>query len=102
MPIVFLTSYGDIPITVQAMKAGAIEFFMKPLNEERMLSTMGRAMEASRAKLEQETELLALHERHSSLSTREQEVMGQPDLKASDVPLVTFKISIKPDDDEEP
>jgi FixJ family two-component response regulator len=76
MPIVFLTSYGDIPITVQAMKAGAIEFFMKPLNEERMLSTMGRAMEASRAKLEQETELLALHERHSSLSTREQEVMA--------------------------
>ena len=76
MPIIFLTGYSDVPIAVQAMKAGAIEFFMKPFDDETLLTAIDRALEASRSRLEHEMEQLALRRRHESLSGREQEVMA--------------------------
>jgi FixJ family two-component response regulator len=76
MPIIFLTGYSDVPIAVQAMKAGAIEFFMKPFDDEKLLTAIDRALEASRSRLDHEAELLALRRRHQSLSGREQEVMA--------------------------
>jgi FixJ family two-component response regulator len=76
MPIIFLTGYSDVPIAVQAMKAGAIEFFMKPFNDEELLPAIGRALEASKIRLKHDAELLALRRRHESLSGREQEVLA--------------------------
>jgi FixJ family two-component response regulator len=76
MPVIFLTGYSDVPIAVQAMKAGAIEFLMKPYDDEEILTAIGHALEASRSRLEHEAELLALRKRHESLSGREQEVMA--------------------------
>ena len=76
MPIIFLTGYSSVPIAVKAMKAGAIEFFMKPFDDEELLSAIGRALEASRTRLEHGAELLALRRRHEALSSREQEVMA--------------------------
>jgi FixJ family two-component response regulator len=76
MPIIFLTGYSDVPIAVQAMKAGAIEFFMKPFDDETLLTAIDRALKASRTRLEHDAELLALRRRHESLSGREQEVMA--------------------------
>jgi FixJ family two-component response regulator len=73
--IIFLTGYTDIPITVEAMKAGAIEFFMKPCEDQDILTAVGRALEASRTRLDYEAELLTLRKRHESLSGREREVM---------------------------
>jgi FixJ family two-component response regulator len=74
--IIFLTGYTDIPITVEAMKAGAIEFFMKPCEDQDILTAVGRALEASRTRLDYEAELLTLRKRHESLSGREREVMA--------------------------
>jgi FixJ family two-component response regulator len=76
MPVIFLTGYSDVPVAVQAMKAGAVEFFMKPFDDEELLTAVGRALEASRTGLEHEAELLALRRRHEALSGREQEVMA--------------------------
>ena len=76
MPVIFLTGHSDVPIAVRAMKAGAIEFFMKPFDDEEILTAIGHALEASKARLEHEAELLALRKRHGSLSGREQEVMA--------------------------
>ena len=76
MPIIFLTGYSDVRIAVQAMKAGAIEFFMKPFDDKTLLTAIDRALEASRSRLDHEAELLALRRRHASLSGREQEVMA--------------------------
>jgi FixJ family two-component response regulator len=73
--VMFLTGCSDIRVTVQAMKAGAVEFFMKPCSDEDMLTALSRALQASSTRLEQEAELLALRTRHGSLSGREQEVM---------------------------
>lgn len=76
MPIIFITGYGDVPTTVQAMKAGAVEFLMKPFSDEVLLSAIQSAIERSRAALRHEAELQALRDRHASLSRREQEVMA--------------------------
>ena len=76
MPIIFITGYGDVPMTVQAMKAGAVEFLMKPFNDETLLSAIRQAIERSRATLGQEEEVKALRECYASLSRREQEVMA--------------------------
>jgi FixJ family two-component response regulator len=76
MPIIFITGYGDVPMTVQAMKAGAVEFLMKPFSEEALLSSIRQALERSRAALDQEGEVKALRDRYASLSRREQEVMA--------------------------
>jgi FixJ family two-component response regulator len=76
MPIIFITGYGDIPITVQAMKAGAVEFLTKPFDDDALLSAIQQALERSRIALDHETELLGLRDRHASLSRREREVMA--------------------------
>jgi len=76
MPIIFITGYGDVPMTVQAMKAGAVEFLTKPFGEDVLLSAIHHAIERSRAALEQEEEIRALRDRHASLSRREREVMA--------------------------
>jgi FixJ family two-component response regulator len=76
MPIIFITGYGDVPMTVQAMKAGAAEFLMKPFGNETLLSAIRQAIERSRAALGQEEEVRVLRDRYASLSRREQEVMA--------------------------
>ena len=76
LPIIFITGHGDIPMTVQAMKAGAVEFLTKPFGDEALLSAIRHAIERSCAALGQEAELQALRHRHASLSRREQEVMA--------------------------
>ena len=76
MPIIFITGYGDVPMTVQAMKAGAVEFLMKPFSDEVLLAAIRQAIERSRAALDQEEATKALRDRYASLSRREQEVMA--------------------------
>jgi FixJ family two-component response regulator len=75
MPIIFITGDGDVPTTVQAMKAGAVEFLTKPLREEALLEAIRSAIERSRAALGHEAELRALRDRYAALSRREREVM---------------------------
>ncbi len=75
MPIIFITGYGDVPITVQAMKAGAVEFLTKPFSDEALLSAIRGALERSRVALSQEAEMRVLRDRYTSLSQREREVM---------------------------
>lgn len=76
MPIIFVTGYGDVPMTVKAMKAGAVEFLTKPFNDEVLLTAIGQALERSRTALALESEVRALQARYASLSRREQEVMA--------------------------
>ena len=76
MPIIFITGRGDIPTTVQAMKAGAIEFLTKPLDADVLLPVIRDAIERSHVALDAEAEIAALRECHSSLSQREREVMA--------------------------
>jgi len=76
MPIIFITGYGDVPMTVQAMKAGAVEFLTKPFGDEVLLSAIRQAIERSRDTLEAEGALRALCDRYASLTAREQEVMA--------------------------
>lgn len=75
MPIIFITGHGDIPITVQAMKAGAVEFLTKPLSDEILLNAIRNALVRSKALLDRSTELKALKARYSCLTAREREVM---------------------------
>ena len=75
MPIIFITGYGDVPMTVRAMKAGAVEFLTKPFDDEVLLTAIRNAIERSRAALDREAELRALRERQASLTPREREVM---------------------------
>jgi len=76
MPIIFITGYGDVPMTVRAMKAGAAEFLTKPYDEQVMLDAIGHALDKSRVALVREAELRVLQDRYASLSTREREVMA--------------------------
>src|SRR5262245_26883835 len=76
MPIIFITGYGDIPMTVKAIKAGAVEFLTKPLTAEVLLKAIESALERSRASFDQEAGLQSLRDRYLSLSQREKEVMG--------------------------
>jgi FixJ family two-component response regulator len=76
MPIVFMSSRVDIQATVQAMKAGAFEFLIKPLVPEALLDAIHGALERSEAVLHELTQISALQERYESLSRREREVMG--------------------------
>src|ERR1043165_8257582 len=75
MPIIFITGHGDIPMTVQAMKAGAVEFLTKPFDDEVLLSAIQHALERSRAALGREEEIQALRDCYTSLTPREREVM---------------------------
>ena len=75
MPIIFITGHGDVPMTVQAMKAGAVEFLMKPFDDEVLLSAIRNAINRSAAVLDDQDELKALRESYESLTPREQEIM---------------------------
>jgi len=75
LPIVFITAHGDIPMTVQAMKGGAIEFLTKPFRDQDLLDAVEAGLARDRARREDEKALDVLRERFDSLSTREREVM---------------------------
>ena len=76
MPIIFITGHGDVPMSVQAMKAGAVEFLMKPFSDDALLSAIRHAIERSHTALGHEAEIRSLCDRYASLSRREQEVMA--------------------------
>ena len=76
MPIIFITGYGDIPMTVQAMKAGAVEFLTKPFDDGVLLTAIRHAIERSAAVLDEEAELQELRDCYASLTAREREVMA--------------------------
>jgi FixJ family two-component response regulator len=76
LPIIFITGHGDVPMTVQAMKAGAIEFLIKPLIGDVLLSAVRHALTRSQTVLRHEAQLRVLRDRYMSLSLREREVMA--------------------------
>jgi FixJ family two-component response regulator len=76
MPIIFITGHGDIPMTVQAMKAGATEFLTKPFDDQVLLGAIRQGLERSRASLGDEAEIQTLRDRYESLTPREREVMA--------------------------
>jgi FixJ family two-component response regulator len=76
MPIIFLTGYGDVPMTVRAMKAGAVEFLTKPFESDALLDAIRHAIERSHVALGEAAELQELQERYASLTRREREVMA--------------------------
>jgi len=76
VPIIFITGHGDVPKTVQAMKAGAVEFLTKPFKDDVLLSAVRQALERSRVALGEQAEMKELRDRYSSLSAREREVMA--------------------------
>jgi FixJ family two-component response regulator len=76
MPIIFITGFGDVPMSVRAMKAGAAEFLTKPFSDEVLLDAIRSALERSQAALDHEAEMQALRDRYASLSRREREVMA--------------------------
>jgi FixJ family two-component response regulator len=77
VPIIFITGYGDVPTTVRAMKAGAVEFLVKPFCDHELLRAIPRAFEISASALRDRARLEVLHSRYASLSPREREVMGR-------------------------
>jgi FixJ family two-component response regulator len=76
MPIIFITGYGDVPMSVRAMKAGAVEFLTKPFEPEALLDAIRGAIEGSRAALRRDAEVRALRQCYESLTPREREVMA--------------------------
>lgn len=76
MPIIFITGYGDVPMSVRAMKAGAVEFLMKPFSDDALLDAVRNAIEHSRAILARAAEMQILADRYRMLSHREREVMA--------------------------
>ena len=76
MPIIFITGYGDVPKTVQAMKAGAVEFLTKPFSDDVLLSAIRQAVERSETALSLAAQMRTLRDRYASLSGREREVMA--------------------------
>jgi FixJ family two-component response regulator len=76
MPIIFITGHGDVPMTVQAMKAGAVEFLTKPFTNDVLLDAIGGAIERSRTAVRQEYEMRAVRSSYASLTPREREVMA--------------------------
>ena len=76
IPIVFLTGHGDIPMSVRAMKAGAVEFLTKPFRDQDLLDAVRIALERDRARREQEKQITELQQRFNSLTFREREVIS--------------------------
>jgi FixJ family two-component response regulator len=76
IPIIFITGHGDIPMTVKAMKHGAVEFLTKPFRDQDLLDAIYQALERDRATRQQQNELAELRKRYASLTAREREVMG--------------------------
>ena len=77
IPIIFITGHGDIPMSVQAMKAGAVEFLTKPFRDQDLLDAIGNAIERDRVAHRQRAELAALRGRYAELTPRECEVMAR-------------------------
>jgi len=76
MPIIFITGHGDVPMSVQAMKAGAVEFLTKPFGDNVLLTAIRNAINRSRTALSREAEIRALRDSYALLSRREREVMA--------------------------
>ena len=76
IPIIFITGHGDIPMSVRAMKAGAVEFLTKPFRDQDLLDAVRIALERDRARREQEKEVTDLQQRFDSLTSREQQVIS--------------------------
>jgi FixJ family two-component response regulator len=76
IPIVFITAHGDIPMTVRAMKSGAVEFLTKPFRDQDLLDAINQALDRDRVARQRQAELAELRERYESLTAREREVMG--------------------------
>jgi FixJ family two-component response regulator len=76
IPIIFITGHGDIPMTVRAMKAGAVEFLTKPFQEEDLLKAIQQALDEDCTTLRQHSQLLALRERFAILTPRERQVLS--------------------------
>ena len=76
VPIIFITGYGDVPKTVQAMKAGAVEFLTKPFTDEELLRAVRQGLECSRLALNHKAETQELRNRYASLTPRERQVMA--------------------------
>jgi FixJ family two-component response regulator len=76
MPVIFITDHGDVPMTVQAMKAGAAEFLMKPVDDQALMTALRHGLARSAAALAHASELEALRERYRELSQRERQVMA--------------------------
>jgi FixJ family two-component response regulator len=76
IPIIFITGHGDIPMTVRAMKSGAVEFLTKPFQDRDLLGAIGQALDRDRATREQESHLAELRGRYKALTAREREVMS--------------------------
>ena len=90
IPIIFVTAHGDIPMTVRAMKAGAIEFLTKPFRDQDLLDAIHLALERDRAAFQREAELVVLRERFESLTPRERELLpwvvsGLPNKQTADM-----------------
>ncbi len=75
IPIIFITAHGDVPMSVKALKSGAVEFLTKPFRDQDLLDAIQQALQRDRAAREQQAEITALHERYETLTAREQEVM---------------------------
>ncbi len=76
IPIIFITGHGDIPMTVKAMKSGAVEFLTKPFRDEDLLDAIRQALDRDRVARQQQSNLAELRKRHDKLTAREREVMG--------------------------
>src|SRR6202158_1079453 len=76
IPIVFITGHGDIPMTVKAMKSGAVEFLTKPFHDQVLLDSIHQALDRDRVTRQQESKLAELRKRYQALTAREREVMG--------------------------
>jgi len=76
IPIIFITSHGDIPMSVKAMKSGAVEFLTKPFRDQELIDAIQQALKSNTEMRQQQTELTQLQERYAKLTAREREVMG--------------------------
>src|ERR1700722_5853935 len=76
IPVIFITAHGDIPMSVRALKSGAVEFLTKPFRDQDLLDAIQQALQRDRAAREQQAEIDALHERYGALTAREREVMA--------------------------
>jgi len=99
IPIIFITGHGDIPMTVRAMKAGAVEFLTKPFLGENLLDAIRIALKRDRTRRQEESEIAVLQERFDSLTPREQEILplvvsGRPNKQIA-AELGTSEITIK-------
>jgi len=75
IPIIFITAHGDIPMSVRALKSGAVEFLTKPFRDQDLLDAIQQALQLDRVAREQQDEIKAIHERYQTLTTRERAVM---------------------------